>query len=280
MWQHAASSEVLARLERLDLPFDRHGMDPFGISRRHLGVFYTMLVTMYRHYFWVKTFGIENIPKSGAAMLVGNHSGGIPVDGGMILASIFLESEPPRHAHGMVEKFAQRWPFVSTWFSRVGQLPGVPENAIRLLENDRLLLVFPEGARGTGKLYADRYKLARFGTGFLRIALQVGVPIIPMAFIGGEEAFPTIYHATTLAKLTGAPYWPVTPYLLPVPMPLPCEVHYGEPLYFEGTGTEDDQVIAGHVGRVRAAIEALIVRGRMGLERDSQTDTAGGDPTS
>jgi 1-acyl-sn-glycerol-3-phosphate acyltransferase len=255
------SRDVSERLERLDLPFNQYGMDPFGISKRHLGLFFTFLEAFYKHYFRVRCFNIGNIPAKGRAMLVSNHSGGIPADGGMILASLFFDHEPPRLAHGMVEKFAQSWPFVSHWFSRVGQLPGLPEHAVRLLRDDRVLMVFPEGARGTGKLYKDRYQLVRFGTGFMRIALQTRSPIVPIAFIGGEEALPTIYHAKTLAKIFGAPYWPVPPYLVPMPMPLPCEIHFGEPLVFEGTGNEADHIIEGYVEQVKDAISKQIKYG-------------------
>jgi len=162
----------------------------------------------------------------------------------------------------MVEKFAQNWPVVSPIFSKVGQFPGIPDNAVRILESGRLLMVFPEGARGLGKLYRDRYHLEKFGTGFMRIALQTNTPIIPMAFVGGEEAMPTVFHARRLAKLVGAPYWPVPPYLLPVPMPLPCELHIGEPLTFEGNGNERDDVIEANVAEVRRAVEGLIASGR------------------
>jgi hypothetical protein len=178
-WTSLTSKDVLERLERLDLPFNQYGMDPYGISKAHLGPFLTLLEGFYRRYFRVHAYGLEHVPDRGAGMLVGNHSGGIPADGGMILASLFLDHEPPRLAHGMVEKFAQEWPFVSQWFSRVGQLPGLPEHAIRLLREGRLLMVFPEGARGLGKLYKDRYNLLRFGTGFMRIALQSKAPVIP-----------------------------------------------------------------------------------------------------
>ncbi|HFE46693.1 MAG TPA: acyltransferase family protein [Nannocystis exedens] len=261
MSKKVISRDVAERLGRLNLPFDTYGMDPFGISKKHLGIFFSLLEVFYKHYFRVRCFGIENVPHTGRAMVVSNHSGGVPTDGGMLLASLFFEANPPRLAHGMVEKFAQTWPFVSHWFSRVGQLPGLPEHAIRLLRDDRILMVFPEGARGTGKLYKDRYQLVRFGTGFMRIALQTKSPIIPTAFIGGEEALPSIYHANTLAKLVGAPYWPVPPYLLPVPLPLPCEIHYGEPLVFEGTGNEADHVIEGYVEQVKHAIKRQIKYG-------------------
>lgn len=256
------SEEVQARVERLELPFNRYGLDPFGISRAHLGAFYTFLGALYRHYFRVRAFGVEHVPARGRAMLIGNHSGGLPVDGGMVLASLFFELDPPRHVHGMVEKFAQTWPVISPIFCRIGQLTGVPEHAVRLLEADRVLMVFPEGARGTGKLYKDRYKLVRFGTGFVRLALQTGTPIVPFAFIGGEEALPTIYHARTLAKVFGAPYWPVPPYLLPVPLPRACQIHYGEPVVLEGTGREPDEIVDGYVALVRERVADLIARGR------------------
>lgn len=255
------SRDVRDRLERLELPFNQYGMDPFGISKKHLGVFYSMLEVFFKNYFRVRCFGMDNIPATGPGMLVGNHSGGLPVDGGMVLASLFFGREAPRHVTGMVEKFAGNWPFVSEWFSRVGQLPGLPEHAVRLLQDGRLLMVFPEGARGTGKLFKDRYRLVQFGTGFMRIALQTGAPIIPFAFIGGEEALPTVYHARTLARLVGAPYWPVPPYLIPFPLPLGCEIHFGRPMHFAGTGREPDEVIEGYVEQVKRVVEVLVLRG-------------------
>lgn len=263
MWERFTDAAVTERLQALDLPFNRYGLDPFGISREHLGAFYSMLGFFYHHYFRCLTFGIENVPATGPAMLVGNHSGGLPVDGGMVIASMFFGRDPPRHTHGMVEKFAQHWPVVSSLFNRVGQLSGLPEHAVQLLRAGRLLMVFPEGARGTGKLYKDKYQLVRFGTGFVRLALSTGTPIVPLAFIGGEEAIPTIYHAKKLAKWIGAPYVPITPYGLPVPLPVQCSLHYGEPFRFPGDGTEPDQVIEGYVDQVRARISTLIEEGRV-----------------
>jgi 1-acyl-sn-glycerol-3-phosphate acyltransferase len=196
-------------------------------------------------------------------MLVGNHSGGVPADGGMIIASLFFSIDPPRAVHGMVEKFAQEWPFVSTWFNRVGQLPGLPEHAIRLLNDGRLLMVFPEGARGLGKLYKDRYHLSHFGTGFMRIALQTGTPVIPLAFIGGEEAMPTMFHAKRLARLVGAPYWPVPPYLAALPAARSAaRSTTASPCTSEGTGNEPDEVVEGYVEQVKSVINLLVTRGR------------------
>lgn len=255
-------ADVLERLDGLDVPFQPHGLDRFGLSKEHLGAFYTLVGRFYRSYFQVRSHGVQNVPDTGPVMLIGNHSGGLPVDAGMVVASLFFDHDPPRHAHGMVEKFANKMPFLSTLFSRLGQLTGLPEHAVQLLQSDRVLMVFPEGARGTGKLYRDRYKLVRFGTGFMRIALQTGAPIVPFAFVGGEEALPTVYHAKGLAKLLGVPYFPVPPYLIPIPRPTPCELLFGPALRFEGDGSETDDVIEGYVEQVRQVIVDLIAEGR------------------
>jgi 1-acyl-sn-glycerol-3-phosphate acyltransferase len=258
--------EVRERIHQIDVPFNTYGLDRFGISRDTLAWFYGFLTPFYRHYFQIQTAGIEHVPKAGRAMIIGNHSGGIPVDASMVMTSLFLDMDPPRHTHGMVEKFAQKWPIVSQIFSRMGQLAGLPEHAVQLLESERILLVFPEGARGTGKLYQDRYRLVRFGTGFMRLALKTRTPIVPFAFVGGEEALPTIAHSRILAQLTGAPYWPIPPWVIPWPMPVPCRIHYGEPMTFEGDGNESDEDIEARVVEVRERITELMREGLEALE--------------
>jgi len=254
--------EIEARVNELRLPFNEYGLDKFGISRRHLKYFYSFLGWFYRHYFRVECHGIEHVPDEGRAMLIGNHSGGIPVDAGMVIASLLMDHDPPRHVHAMVEYFVQKWPFMANWYNRVGQLTGLPEHARRLLNEERVVVAFPEGARGVGKLYKDRYKLVRFGTGFMRLAMATSSPIIPFAFIGGEEAVPTMFHLKRLARLIGAPYIPVPPQILPIPLPVKCAIHWGEPIHFEGDGTESDQVIEDNVERVKNEIRELIAEGR------------------
>ncbi|MDY0002508.1 MAG: lysophospholipid acyltransferase family protein [Polyangia bacterium] len=259
--------EVLERVERLELGFNSYGIDQFGVSKEHLVHFFSMLKWFYRHYFRVTVQGMGEVPSSGRAMLVGNHSGGLPVDGGMLLTALLLDHEPPLLAHGMVEKFANRWPFLSTWFSRVGQFTGLPEHATALLRADRVLMVFPEGARGTGKLYDQRYELVDFGTGFMRMALQTQTPIIPLAFVGGEEAIPVKLHLDGLARLVGAPYIPVTSYGLPIPLPVACSITFGAPMRFEGDGQEADAVIEEYVQAVKDEIVRLIDLGRKARRR-------------
>jgi len=253
--------EVRDRVDRLELPFSRFGVDNYGISKKHLNFWFTLLGVLYKEYFRVKAYGTENIPRRGRAMLIGNHSGGIAIDGAMVIASCLFELEPPRLAQGMVEKFLNRVPMASLWFNRVGQLTGLPENAHHLLEDDRLLMVFPEGARGTAKLYWERTSLVHFGTGFMRLALQTKTPIIPFGFIGGGDAFPTVFNAVELGRRFGAPYVPITAYLAPLPLPVQLAVHYGEPMHFEGTGNEDDATIEHKVEAVKARIAELIEHG-------------------
>ena len=254
--------EVRERLERLEIPFNRYGVDPYGISKTHLARFYSALKLLYRSYFSVSVSGLEHVPPRGRAMLVGNHSGGVALDGAMVVASLFLDLEPPRLAQGMAEKFINRFPFASLWSNKLGQFTGLPETALRLLEDDRCLLVFPEGARGTAKLYRERHSLVQFGSGFLRLAMRAKAPIVPFAFVGGGEAIPTIANSYTLGKLLGVPYVPLTPWGAAVPLPVALSIEYGEPMTFEGTGAEDDEVIAAHVDEVKSRIAALIERGR------------------
>lgn len=254
-------AEVKDRVDRLELGFNQQGFDELGLDKKKITAFFTFLGFFYRRYFRVKSFGIENVPARGRAMLVGNHSGGIPVDGGMVLASLMLDHEPPRLGHGMVEKFVADVPFLSYWWDRVGQFTGLPEHALGLLERDRVLVVFPEGVRGVGKLAQDGYELERFGTGFLRLALKTRTPVVPFAFVGGVEAMPTVGHLERVARALRVPYIPITPYLLPLPLPLRCVIVYGAPMRFPGDGSETDEVIAGWVAEVQARIRGLIETG-------------------
>ena len=259
----ARDDSITSLVDRLELPFNEFGVDPYGISKKHLVYFLGLLAFMYRHYFRVKSVGAENVPRRGRAMLVGNHCGGYALDGAMVLAGMLLELDPPRLAQGMAEKFLNQIAVSSLWTSRTGQFTGLPEHAERLLLDDRLLMVFPEGARGTAKLFKERYSLVDFGTGFMRLAMKTKSPIVPLGFVGGADALPTVYNSKALGKLVGVPYVPFTAYGLPVPLPAKCEVHYGAPMVFEGTGDEDDVHIKRNVEQVKQRIAELMEEARL-----------------
>jgi 1-acyl-sn-glycerol-3-phosphate acyltransferase len=253
--------EVEARVKRIEIPFNRHGLDPYGICRKDLVRWFSLLRWFYRNYFHVTVEGISNVPPRGRTMLVGNHSGGVALDGAMVLASMLLEMDPPRLAQAMVEKFLNLIPFSSEWLGRTGQLTGLPENAERILRDERMLLVFPEGARGTAKLYWERHSLVEFGSGFVRLALATDTPIVPFAFIGGGDAIPTVMNLYKIARLFGAPYIPITPWLVPLPRRVPLRILYGEPIRLVGSKTDEDAVIEAHVDAVKRRIAALIAEG-------------------
>jgi 1-acyl-sn-glycerol-3-phosphate acyltransferase len=249
---------IRQRIARLDVPFNEYGYDRYGVSKTYLEAFFTVLALFYRAYFRVAARGVEHIPTKGRAMLVGNHSGGYAIDGAMVLAAAFLELDPPRLAHAMADRFLFKLPLSSVWNARCGQFLGLPENAQRLLEDERLLLVFPEGTTGTAKLFTARNSLVGFGHGFMRLALRTGTPIIPFGFAGGGEALPTIYNAEGLGRLIGVPYVPLTPWGLPIPVPVRCAVQFGKPLVFSGTGDEDDTAVGELVDQVKRAIALQI----------------------
>jgi len=194
-------------------------------------------------------------------MLVGNHSGGIAIDAAMVAMSCLLEMDPPRLAQGMAEKFINRVPFMNEWASRTGHLTGLPEHAERLLEDDRLLLVFPEGARGTAKLYRERHSLVDFGSGFIRLALKTKSPIVPFAVLGGGEAFPTVANAYKLGRAFGAPYLPIVAYGVPLPLPAKIEIQYGSPMRFDGTGNEEEGIVLGYVDKVKEVVARMVDAG-------------------
>jgi 1-acyl-sn-glycerol-3-phosphate acyltransferase len=256
------AEEAAARVARLNLSFNEHGFDRFGVSRDSVAAGMRVMGWLYRHYFRVSCRGIEHVPRTGRVILVGNHSGGYAIDAGMVIAACFFELEPPRLAHGMADRFINRLPFLSQLANRTGQITGLPQHARQLLADERVLLVFPEGARGTSKLFWNRYTLGPFGTGFLRLAKSTGAPIVPFAYLGGGEAVPTILNLPFLGKLFGVPYIPVTPYLLPLPLPVRSQLLFGPPLHFQGTGDESQQQIQTEVDVVKAAIGGLIAEGR------------------
>lgn len=234
------------------------GVDQFGFDANTLLGIAPFFVWLYRHYFRVEVFGVENIPK-GRMMVIANHSGQLPFDAGMILTAFILEPKNPRFLRGMVEKWSAEIPFISTLFSRTGQVVGTPSTCQALLERDQAVIVFPEGVGGISKLFSERYKLSSFGTGFMRISLKSKAPIVPVALIGAEEQAPAIANLASLAKSLGMPALPlIFPQIVPLPLPVKYRIYIGEPMVFEGDGTEDDDEIKAMVQKTKDRIQEMI----------------------
>src|SRR5215207_9835956 len=173
----------------------------------------TLYDFLYHYWFRCDVEGIEHVPASGGALLVSNHSGALPPDAAMILKAVKEEHARPRPVHMTVEHFFKGYPGFSMLVSKIGGVPAHPANVHRLLhDEEQLVLVFPEGRKGTEKLYKDRYKLRRFGRGgFVAAAMRARTPIVPIAVVGAEEAAPIFAHVSALRRLTGLLYFPVTP---------------------------------------------------------------------
>jgi 1-acyl-sn-glycerol-3-phosphate acyltransferase len=168
---------------------------------------------LYHYWFRCEVEGIENVPSTGGALLVSNHAGALPPDAAMITKAIKEEHPRPRPLHLTVEHFFKGYPGFSMLVSKIGGVPAHPANVHRLLhDEEQLVLVFPEGRKGTEKLYKDRYKLRRFGRGgFVAAAMRARAPIVPIAVVGAEEAAPIFAHVSALQRLTGLLYFPITP---------------------------------------------------------------------
>ena len=169
---------------------------------------------IYRQWFRAEWEGLEKIPTEGGALIVANHAGAIPSDAPVIMHGI--ETELNRAVYGLADHLFKALPVVGTMWSRAGGVAAHPENAYRLLrEQQQLVLVFPEGGKGPGKTYGERYQLRRFGRGgFVEIAMRAGVPVVPVAVVGAEESMPIVFKIPGLARAIGAPYVPITANML------------------------------------------------------------------
>lgn len=185
-------------------------VDEWGRSERVRGWVRKAYDPMYRNWFRAEWEGLDKIPTEGGALLVANHAGAIPSDAPTIMHGV--ETELDRPVYGLADHFFKSTPVVGTLWSRTGGVVAHPDNAYRLLhDQQQLVLVFPEGSKGPGKTYNERYRLRRFGRGgFVEIAMRAGVPIIPIAVVGAEESMPILFKVPSVARALGAPYFPVT----------------------------------------------------------------------
>ncbi len=257
------ADDIDGRTQALVVHGNEFGFDPFGLSRDSVRLAAAAARYLYRYYFRAESHGIENIPANGRVILVANHSGQLPFDGLVIGSACFLEPPQPRLVRAMVEFFVPTVPFASYLFSRWGQITGTPENCRRLLSAEEAVLVFPEGARGISKPFSKRYQLADFGKGFMRLALETGSPIVPVAVIGAEEQAPAINleKVAKLMKLPALPIVPYPPFIAPVPLPVKYRLYFGEPMRFTGDPDDDDEQLDDKVKQVKNRIQSMIHMG-------------------
>lgn len=225
---------------------------------------------LYERYFRVRTLGVDRIPATGAALLVGNHSGTIPVDAVMVQHAVATEHPQHRTVRNVAADLAFRMPFIGPLARKTGNAVACDEDAHELLRRGELVGVYPEGYKGVGKGWKDRYKLQRFGRGgFIEVALRTRTPIVPVAVVGAEEAFPMIANAKLLARTFGFPYFPITPtfpLLGPaglLPLPSRWLIEFGEPIPMDDypeDASEDAMLVFDLTDRIRDTIQQMLYR--------------------
>jgi 1-acyl-sn-glycerol-3-phosphate acyltransferase len=250
--------------------------DEWGFDEQFADAARPFLDFLFQRWWRVQVEGVRNVPSHGRALLVSNHAGIFPWDGAMIGTAILREHPLPRFTRFLVLNWAFELPYVSMAIRKLGGVPASPYNAMRLLEQDELVGVFPEGVKGTSKDFSDRYRLQRFGRGgFVELALRTGSPIVPVAVVGSEEIYPKIGEARLLARLTGAPFFPITPtfpLLGPlglVPLPSKWRIEFCDPIETASYGRDagrDRSLVFELSERVRETIqdkvyENLVKRG-------------------
>ena len=243
--------------------------DEWGFDEEFAEAVYPLFEFLYEVWWRVEPDGVLNVPSHGRALLVSNHAGALfPFDASMILLAIMKRHPLPRWARFLVLDWAFVLPFISAFMRRVGGVPASRHNAARLLEQDHLVMVFPEGAKGTGKQFSERYRLQRFGRGgFVEVALRTGAPIVPVAVVGSEEIYPKLGDARPVARMLGASFVPITPtfpWLGPlgaIPLPSKWRIEFCEPIDLSGYGpdaAEDRRLLFDISEQVRETIQGKL----------------------
>lgn len=211
--------------------------DEWGLDWEFLDTVRPLFSFLYKSYWRVSVSGLEHVPESGRGLIVANHSGQIPFDGLMLMAAILFDHPAQRLVRNLYGDFVPELPFLSSALEKVGQTLASVENGTRLLEQDELVAVYPEGYKGSGKLFKHRYQLASFEPGqFVQMALKSAAPIIPAAIVGAEESYLTLRKSATMAALTGLPYFPISPtfpwlgLLGLAPLPTKWHIDFGPPI--------------------------------------------------
>ncbi|WP_030483161.1 lysophospholipid acyltransferase family protein [Nocardioides aequoreus] len=258
-------AEMLAFLRRRltgDYEVDDFGFDPELTDRFLLAAVRPLAEKWFR----IEVVGADNIPAEGGALVVSNHSGTVPVDG--VMTAVTVRDHTGRHLRALGADLVFRLPVVSDVFRRGGATLACSEDAERMLRDGELVGVWPEGFKGIGKPFSERYKLQRFGRGgFVSAAIRTGVPIVPTSVVGAEEIYPLVGNVPSLARLLGLPYLPITP-LFPwlgplglVPLPSKWLIEFGEPIRTDDydAGAADDPMLVFNVtDQVRESIQQTL----------------------
>jgi 1-acyl-sn-glycerol-3-phosphate acyltransferase len=268
-WERNVASGLAFLRRRVagDYDVDDFGFDPDLTEH----VVSPALKPLYRRWFRTEVSGISNVPDVGGALLVANHAGGLwPLDAAMLALAVHEEHPSQRFLRLLGADLVFTTPVLGSIARKTGTTLACNPDAERLLGRGELVGVFPEGFKGIGKDYGDRYKLQRFGRGgFVTAALKAGVPIIPISIVGSEEIHPKIGNAKTLARILNLPYFPLTPtfpWLGPlglVPLPSKWYIEFGEPISTEPygpEGVEDPMLVFELTDRVRETIQGTLYR--------------------
>jgi 1-acyl-sn-glycerol-3-phosphate acyltransferase len=249
-------------------------VDEYGFDREFTEkVLLPLVRPMHRRYWRVDWLGLANVPSKGPALLVANHAGTVPVDALVVKFGLLDVHPAHRHLRLLAADLAFRLPVVGPMARKMGSTLACDEDAMRLLRGGELVGVFPEGYKGVGKGWKQRYRLQRFGRGgFVEIALRAGVPIVPVAIVGSEEIYPMIYNAKMLARIGGLPYFPITPtfpWLGPlglIPLPSKWIVEFGQPIRTEEMvpdAWQDAMLVFDLTDRIRDTIQQMLYRNLM-----------------
>ena len=246
-------------------------VDDFGYDAELTDqVLMSLIRPIYEKYFRVEVKGIENIPSEGGALIVANHSGTLPLDGLMMQVAVHDHHPAGRHLRLLAADLVFMLPLVNELARKAGHTLACAEDAQLLLERGEVVGVMPEGFKGLGKPFSDRYKLQRFGRGgFVATALKTGVPIVPCSIVGAEEIYPMVGNAKTVARLLGFPYFPLTPtfpWLGPlgmVPLPTKWTIQFGEPIptdQYTPEAADDPMLVFNLTDQVRETIQHTLYK--------------------
>jgi 1-acyl-sn-glycerol-3-phosphate acyltransferase len=256
--RHLVTPEISRQVAAIPKPVGSFGYDAWGFNEESLKLALALARPIYEKYFRVTVTGLENIPPTGRLLIIPNHGGQLPIDAFMLGYALATNPHAPRAARPMVERFLATIPYVNSFLTSIGAALGDPLNCSNMLKAEEAVIVFPEGIRGSGKPYRNRYQLQRFGAGFMHLAINFATPIVPVGIIGCEESMPALANLKPMAKLLGIPYLP----LLPIYFPLPARIHIriGKPMRFTAQAATEDAVL-NHVAEVRDAVAALVAAG-------------------